>query len=155
MFPNWGLNNHPVFWLHTQIRPDFIKLRKRRKSRLGAAVLPWSHPGRGPHIAVKNRVVFLVTAKKVSKVISPEGKKHDAKCHPNWLNFQNQQHVPMLLSQISLWELQNLAAERREAAKEISAHKGPTPPVPLWSRETSCLVQLQVYCYYPTVTIFI
>lgn len=27
----------------------------------------------------------------------------------------------MLLSQISLWELQNLDAERREAAKEILA----------------------------------
>lgn len=27
----------------------------------------------------------------------------------------------MLLSQVSLWELRNFAAERREAAKEISA----------------------------------
>lgn len=37
MFPNWGLNNHPVFWVHIQIRPDFIEAQEEEEEQTGCS----------------------------------------------------------------------------------------------------------------------
>jgi len=60
----------------------------------------------------------------------------------------------MLLSQISVSELRNLAAETRAAAKEISG-RGQLPPANASVNQRNLLLtQKTINRYYPQVTIF-
>lgn len=37
MFPNRGLNNHPVFWVHIQIGLDFIYTQEEEQEQTGCS----------------------------------------------------------------------------------------------------------------------
>lgn len=65
-------------------------------------------------------------------------KKDDAKCYPNWPNFQNHHYFPMLLSQGELW---NLTAEARAAAQEIPAQSQLPPANASLNHRNLCLLE--------------